>query len=480
MDNSKINEQQKKIKSLKNKNKKLLNLINDYEKTIEVYENLQNFSTMEIKDAYLTIQAYESIQELSRSEMLELRHEIDKQVSMELNNEKLKDAEKLLTAFEILEEYQRKQFVFFDKVMKAYEAVSEMSMREMKQIKKTIKAHEMVEDFAKKEIGTIKRNTSLDEVSNIDKLYHGMDKNEKTIKALENLMNHQKNTKNNLDSTVNAYRSFSDVSNYNLIDARRTIRIQEEIQKLSIEENQEINSDLKMAQKVQFGLISLDIPKIKNIHITSRYIPSMKLGGDFYGINDLGSGRTLILVSDAAGHGTQAALITMIVKTLFEIYSEDFTNPADFLAKLNLKLFDIIGKIKTFITAVCILIDTKKHVIEYANGGHPFPVFRRADKSIVELTKTGPLLGAFEDVKYYSKKLDFNTGDFILIYTDGAIECFDINDEEFGEERILRHIESFADQDCDNMLDRLYEILVKFHGSSKMDDDITFIALKAK
>lgn len=460
--------------------------LNDLMETVRAHEAVEELARREIHDLNRTVQAHETVEEFARQELMHVkqvadRHRNESEQELDQTQNALSDAEKTVQAFEKLQEFQRNQFKYYDNLVAAYENVGELFSREIEQLREVIQAHESVEELAREEMVQIKLEQHKDrrkKRETIQQLKQQLSGSEQTIEALSRLMEHQRMTKINLDKTITAYRSITDMSRSELDDAYRTIRVHEELEKLAWDEKREVDSDLMLAQKVQFGLITEQIPDVPDLEFRSRYIPSTRLGGDFFAVKRIREGRIGLFICDTAGHGTQAALITMIVKTLFEEYAARYLSPGSFLVRLNARLFRIVGNVKTFITALYVVIDPVRKRLQYANGGHPYALLRHPDGTLLRLDRTGPLLGAFDRMRYHSRTINLQKNDLIFLYTDGAVECTGPGDEEFGMERIERHVEASHRDSTDRMLDSLYTALIGYHGSSRMEDDVSLVAAR--
>ena len=78
------------------------------------------------------------------------------------------------------------------------------------------------------------------------------------------------------------------------------------------------------------------------------------------------------------------------------------------------------------------ILDTKHATLKLANGGHPYPLFVREQTRITELeTEKGLPLGLMNS-EYSEIGLTLQTGDRVLMYTDGAVEATNSAGEDYG------------------------------------------------
>ena len=84
------------------------------------------------------------------------------------------------------------------------------------------------------------------------------------------------------------------------------------------------------------------------------------------------------------------------------------------------------------------LIDTRRKAIHYINCGHVPPVIVRPGSEPIQLTEGGMVIGLFENIQFERGHVKFQTGDILLLCTDGITEAMDVQSEEFGSERLDR------------------------------------------
>ena len=83
-----------------------------------------------------------------------------------------------------------------------------------------------------------------------------------------------------------------------------------------------------------------------------------------------------------------------------------------------------------------------------------------------------------EDAVYKEFQKQINSGQIILIGTDGIKEAVDTHGEMFGNERLLDVIRQHADQPARYILDKAFESLNDFRHPLEPDDDETLVVIK--
>ena len=95
-------------------------------------------------------------------------------------------------------------------------------------------------------------------------------------------------------------------------------------------------------------------------------------------------------------------------------------------------------RIEEFISLVVVVFDTEAGTLRFASAGHP-AAFLWHEREVRPLKATGPLLMLNPNARYLSREIPLETGDMILMYTDGLAEVRN-GEDLFGEDRIAQHI----------------------------------------
>ena len=84
-----------------------------------------------------------------------------------------------------------------------------------------------------------------------------------------------------------------------------------------------------------------------------------------------------------------------------------------------------------------------------------------------------------EDMPYREQKTELCPGDRIYLYTDGVTEAFDVNEELYSEERMLKALNRHAEawENPERMLDCMYQDLAEYSRGTEQSDDITMVYL---
>jgi len=293
--------------------------------------------------------------------------------------------------------------------------------------------------------------------------------------------------KDNLIGTINfgekkSGKAYSDED----IDLLKTLASQSAVAfenaRLQAEEinKRKIDSELKIAQQIQFGLLPKKENIIKGIDITTYYKPAKDVGGDFYDIIKVSDDKFIITVADVSGKGIPAALYMSKIQAMIQIASKIFKNPKEILTEVNKQIKNFIDN-KSFVTVILSLIDIKEKKISICRAGHPPAIlFNNGNTRLINESGIG--VGISKD-NVFDDNLsvcdsELKNGDYYIFYSDGLIETMNSSNELFGINRLIEILNSASLNSAKEYSEVIQEKLLDFRGEKAQQDDITYVILK--
>lgn len=244
--------------------------------------------------------------------------------------------------------------------------------------------------------------------------------------------------------------------------------------------SEQIEYELSTARKIQQNLLPSSLPKFERIDTAFNIIPAKDVGGDYYNVFKIDENNYLFFICDVSGKSISAALIAATIYSFAETYliinSNNFLLN-DFVESMN-KFLILSTTPDRFATAWFGLFNCKDNSLESINAGHtPTFYFSKSKNEIVELKTGGTFLGCFE-LPYNSEKIILDSGDIVLFYTDGISEAMNLNEEEFGADRIKESLLNSKDSSAEKIIYDLVERIIDFRKKAEQSDDITCGAIK--
>ncbi|MBR5230336.1 MAG: SpoIIE family protein phosphatase [Firmicutes bacterium] len=241
-----------------------------------------------------------------------------------------------------------------------------------------------------------------------------------------------------------------------------------------------IDRELEYAKQIQLSVLPAEFPEGEDCNISAKMIAAKEVGGDFYDFYKLSDTTVAFLVADVSGKGIPAAMFMMTAKTIIKELAERGLEVNEIFTTANEKLCEN-NESGMFVTAWMGIMDLTTGNLQYANAGHNPPVLKRADGSFEYLkTRAGFVLAGMEGMMYRAGELTMGPGDRLFLYTDGVTEATNIENELYGEERLLDFMNRNSEVEAAEFLPTLKADIDEFVGEAPQFDDITMLMFDYK
>ena len=240
--------------------------------------------------------------------------------------------------------------------------------------------------------------------------------------------------------------------------------------------------DLEIARDIQSWLLPSKTPQISGLQIAFATRPANTVAGDYYDVFPRPGldGHYFLVVADVAGKSIPAALLMATLQASLRTLSATSSTLVELAQGLNRYVCTNSQGGLRFTTAFLAEFDASSHTLTYINAGHNNPVLRRASGEIERLSNGGLPLGIQEEATYDSGSVILNTGDWLLIFTDGLVEATNQSEEEYGEERMLQVLNGGIASIPDQLLRQMMANLDAFVGVTPQHDDVTCLLIKVE
>jgi sigma-B regulation protein RsbU (phosphoserine phosphatase) len=95
------------------------------------------------------------------------------------------------------------------------------------------------------------------------------------------------------------------------------------------------------------------------------------------------------------------------------------------------------------------------------------------------IERGGIPLGMFRDTRYYEYYLPIQSGQIIVLYTDGITEAEGEDGAEYGRERLESKVREGRGQSARELIEFLYADVLEWTQGRGASDDVTFVVIKA-
>ncbi len=236
-------------------------------------------------------------------------------------------------------------------------------------------------------------------------------------------------------------------------------------------------AEMERARRIQQRLLPPKDTRLQGLAIASAFAPATSVAGDLFDCVELDDGSVLLAVIDVSGHGAPAALYTALLRTVMRYELNSHDGLADLLARTNRQLLAVSGS-GDFATCFVVTISPDRGQLEFAKAGHDAAILLHHDGTADLLDADGLPLGVSLDGGYRSGTFPMNSGDRLVLYTDGLHELFDAEGSSFGRGRLLQIVKDTRSHTPDEQIRRIIAAAKDFQGSNSFSDDVTLVILE--
>lgn len=279
--------------------------------------------------------------------------------------------------------------------------------------------------------------------------------------------------------------------NLEIMVAERTTELQDANEQITHlndqlkDENLRLSAELDVARQLQMMVLppESETDAIQEFDIATYMCPADEVGGDYY--DALKVGDTIFLtIGDVTGHGLPAGVVMLMAQTSFLTLSQS--------GEQDMKR--ILSLLNQVIYRNMIRISDDKNmtlaVIRYHNqefsvvGQHESVLICRSDGKIEEIDTIdlGLPLGLVEDIENFVaiKEFQLQSGDVMLLYSDGITEAANEQDQQFTLPKLTAALGEFHQMDAKEIRDRIIAEVYDFIGDTQIYDDISMMVIKQK
>ena len=262
-------------------------------------------------------------------------------------------------------------------------------------------------------------------------------------------------------------------------------RERRESARLAVQENQaqkviasqfhEQEHEIAEARAIQEGFLPKEIPQLSGYEIAAAWQSARVVGGDYFDVLPFDGEMCGLCIADVAGKGLPAAMLMSNLQAAVRGLASPSLPPEALCSRLNALLCRNIASDR-FVTLFYAHLDGPSRQLRYASAGHNAPFVVRRDGSHQRLREGGVVLGVFANQVFNSGTVELQTGDRMVLYTDGVTEACNSEDEEFGEERLLQILQQNRSSSAVEIQKSVLQAAAEFsHGP--WHDDATLLVV---
>ncbi len=244
-------------------------------------------------------------------------------------------------------------------------------------------------------------------------------------------------------------------------------------------ERRRLEEELELARQIQIGLLPKSFPNIFPFDVHGVNISSKQVGGDYFDVIRIDDDRYIVAIADVSGKGVPASLLMSNLQAGLLALSAEARSFDRLVARINNIIYANTGSDK-FITFFGGILDRKNRTFTYVNAGHNPPYRVTAGGDLCPLEKGGLILGMIPDMEYEQDTLTLNSGESVVMFTDGVTEAMNAAGDLYDESRLEQLIRENHRLSPREICDFIVDSVSRFAGGAPQSDDITVVTLKMK
>jgi sigma-B regulation protein RsbU (phosphoserine phosphatase) len=244
-----------------------------------------------------------------------------------------------------------------------------------------------------------------------------------------------------------------------------------------------MEEELALAADIQAQLFPQVLPGPAGWELAARNRPARQCGGDYYDVLSISrqgeQPSYLFCMADVSGKGLPAALLMSNLQAILRSSLAWSPSLIELAARTNALLLASTPPDK-YVTAILALVDPATGNCSYVNAGHNGGILLKADGTAEVLESTGAPLGLIAGIPYASGTLALNPGDTLVLYSDGVPEAFDLNEEEWGTERLIDSLRECRELGAADTIAAVFGRLDAHVGAAPPHDDVTLLVVSRR
>jgi serine phosphatase RsbU (regulator of sigma subunit) len=242
--------------------------------------------------------------------------------------------------------------------------------------------------------------------------------------------------------------------------------------------------DLQIAKEIQTWLLPASPPAVPGLEIAFATRPANTVAGDYYDVFRRGGSASeeskwVFAMADVAGKSIPAALLMATIQASLKTLASAPGSLAELVGRMNQYACSNSQNGRRFTTAFLAEYEPATRALTYVNAGHNAPVLRRQSGAMERLDKGGIPLGILEGTPYEAGSVVLQSGDWLVVFTDGVVEAENDRAEEYGEPRLQFVVHSGAGLAPGQLLQSIMTDLDRFVAGAPQHDDVTCMLVKA-
>ena len=242
-------------------------------------------------------------------------------------------------------------------------------------------------------------------------------------------------------------------------------------------QRERMERELELATEIQQRFQPSSPPKLDGYEFQGISFSCYEIGGDYYDFIPVEGNKMIVALGDVSGKGTAAALLMSSLHAAIHAQATSNRPLAEMITSVNQYLAENTPA-NRFVTLFIAELEPATGKFRYINAGHNPPLIGRANGMIEQLSSGGFPLGILPSAEFEVGETFLGHGEALIVYSDGVSEANNLQEEEFGLDRLTEVIRRNLTSSAAGIRDRVESALSSFTQTAPANDDITLVIVK--
>jgi sigma-B regulation protein RsbU (phosphoserine phosphatase) len=238
-----------------------------------------------------------------------------------------------------------------------------------------------------------------------------------------------------------------------------------------------IQEQVKLAAQIQMDLLPKLPPSLECYDIAAKSIPAQLVGGDYFDFIEISKDRWAICLGDVSGKGLPASLLMANLQATLRGQSVVDAKVNESIVRAN-RLIHQSTDPEKFATLFYGVLDCNNHALSFCNAGHENPMIFSNGSESARLETGGMALGVLEEFPYEEESVTLNSGDTLVVFSDGIPDATNEFDHPFGEDRLRTLVDEHRDAKAVELIDSIIDAVNAHEGETPQLDDLTLVVVR--
>ncbi len=238
-----------------------------------------------------------------------------------------------------------------------------------------------------------------------------------------------------------------------------------------------MEGELSIARDIQMSMVPSTFPEREGFDMYASMTPAKEVGGDLYGYV-MKDSRLYFAVGDVSGKGVPSSLFMAQATRLFTTLATQDMMPAEICTRMNDALSGDDNESGMFVTLFIGLLNLSTGHLDFCNAGHNPPVIGGGvhHGDFLEILPNAPI-GLWSGLAYEGEEIDTIMGRPLFIYTDGLNEAENLQQEQFGDDRLLDLLRQTQFASAQQVIETMADAISQYRDGAEPNDDLTMMCI---